>query len=399
LQAGFLGAYGNTWVGTPAFDALAAEGFAFDWALADSPSLERFFRAAWTGLPAIAADPSEPPASLPALYRRAGGRALLVCDDPAVARLPWVEDFDECEVLSASQVRRPAGSVEETHLAQFFARAAQRVESAEPGTLVWLHSQGLAGTWDAPLELRNRYAEEDDPLPPAGVDPPSRLLPERVDPDELLGFGFAYAGQVAALDECLGLLLAAIDESRLGRDALVIVTAPRGFPLGEHGRLGPCDEPLYEENVHVPLLLRFPDRAGALGRGQALVEPADLFGTLVEWCEGGPGQSEQQTTGRNEFRPTGLLPLVRGEVGKLRDRVLLVSEHDRAIRTPAWYLRVSQQDGEERLELFAKPSDRTEVNEVADRCGEIAVDLAAVLAEGIAGGARELGESLVTIVD
>ena len=38
----------------------------------------------------------------------------------------------------------------------------------------------------------------------------------------------------------------------------------------------------------------------------------------------------------------------------------------RAIRTPAWYLRHAAEP-----ELYAKPDDRWEVNDVADRCDEV----------------------------
>ena len=71
----------------------------------------------------------------------------------------------------------------------------------------------MAGPWDAPLALRQQFADEDDPEPPEFVEPPDRVLPDDFDPDELLGITHAYAGQVALVDLCLGMLLDAIDES------------------------------------------------------------------------------------------------------------------------------------------------------------------------------------------
>ena len=62
-----------------------------------------------------------------------------------------------------------------------------------------------------------------------------------------------------------------------------------------------------------------------------------------------------------------LMPLVRGEVESVRDRLLLSSpDAETAIRTPAWYLRQSDPP-----ELFAKPDDRWEVNDVANRCHDV----------------------------
>ena len=74
------------------------------------------------------------------------------------------------------------------------------------------------------------------------------------------------AGQVALADMCLGMLLDCLDEHRLRGETLFVATSPRGYPLGEHRRVGPCDEPLYGELLHVPLLIRFPGSKHALVR-------------------------------------------------------------------------------------------------------------------------------------
>ena len=48
------------------------------------------------------------------------------------------------------------------------------------------------------------------------------------------------------------------------------------------------------------------------------------------------------------------------------DRLCLVAGAERAIRTPAWHFR-----GGDEPELFAKPDDRWEVNNVATRCPDV----------------------------
>ena len=51
----------------------------------------------------------------------------------------------------------------------------------------------------------------------------------------------------------------------------------------------------------------------------------------------------------------------------MRDRFCILGEGpDRAIRTPAWMLRTAAAS-----ELYAKPDDRWEVNDVAGRCRDI----------------------------
>ena len=147
-----------------------------------------------------------------------------------------------------------------------------------------------------------------------------------------------------------------------------MLTSPRGFPLGEHRRVGPCDETLYGELVHVPLIVRLPEGVGAAGRSPALVEPADLWATLLQ-CAGVADLPPSPTAG-------SLLGIIREEVAELRDRLCIVGDDpDRAIRTPAWYLRTAAES-----ELYAKPDDRWEVNNVAVRCHEVVESLQGVLA-------------------
>jgi arylsulfatase A-like enzyme len=203
------------------------------------------------------------------------------------------------------------------------------------------------------------------------------MLPADYDPDELLGICQSYAGQVTLLDACLGALMEEIEQLPSAEQTLLVVTSARGFPLGEHRRVGPADDALYAETVHVPWIMRFPDRLAASDRSSALVQPCDLTPTLVDWL--GLPVEDERSFGRS------VLPLVRGDVESLRDRALVAGHGgQRAIRTPAWYMLVEggivegsaerSADVGGRAELFAKPDDRWEVNDVADRCPTV-VDL------------------------
>jgi arylsulfatase A-like enzyme len=214
------------------------------------------------------------------------------------------------------------------------------------------------------LDYRRSYCDDDDPAVPTTAEVPDRLLSENFDPDEALGASQTYAGQISLLDGCLDALLQELDESEAGRDTLLVVTSARGFPLGEHRRIGPCDEALYGELVHVPLFVRFPDRADAAARTQALVEPADLWASLWQYLN----------VGDLPRSPTALswLPIIAQEASAPRhDRLCTAGvNNDRSIRTPAWYLH-DVGDGE----LYVKPDDRWEVNNVSNRCLEIVESL------------------------
>jgi hypothetical protein len=207
--------------------------------------------------------------------------------------------------------------------------------------------------------------EEGDPEPPLSADVPDRMLPGNFDPDELLGFSQAYAGQVTLLDTCLGALLEFLQTSRVGDQTALVLLSARGFPLGEHRRLGACDEALYNELVHVPLVLRFPDGLGAAGRSSTLVQPSDLWATLLDlW-----GVSVEDPP----FAAHNLMPLVREVAAGARDRLGIAGiGSERAIATPVWYLRMPPSGSDE---LYVRPDDRWQVNDVTDRCSEVAEKL------------------------
>ena len=94
LHAGYLGAYGNTWIETPALDQLAFDSFVADQFLIDSPSLETVYRSYWHGRHA-AADAAEPDAraALAELLATAGVNAALLTDERAVSGHPSGRGF------------------------------------------------------------------------------------------------------------------------------------------------------------------------------------------------------------------------------------------------------------------------------------------------------------------
>jgi hypothetical protein len=397
LQTGMVGAYGNTWIETPAFDHLAADGFLFERAVIDSPRLDSLYRAYWQGLHAMApADVKNPwTDALPNRLAKAGIVTALVTDEPWLAAHPGAAGFAQRELVELEKVTEPADEIAQTQLARLFAVASARTLQLPQPFCLWLHAGSIGRVWDAPLELRNRYAEQDDPAPFAGVDVPCRRLAKNFDPDELLAVAHAYAGQVTLLDECLAGLFDALVESPAGRSTLVVVLSARGFPLGEHGWLGPCDEAVYSEVAQIPWLLRLPDGQGASERTQALAQPADLHATLADWCG-----LDVESAMPHAARGRSLLPLVTSVLDDSnypRDRACISAPpHERAIVTPAWFLRVdaagtlpaaaerdrsSRDSGASEIELFAKPEDRFEVNEVSNRAVDVVSELLAALTQ------------------
>jgi arylsulfatase A-like enzyme len=419
LSAAYLGAYGNTWAQTPALDRLAAESLVFDRAIVDTPEIEAQYRSLWFGLHALCPTRRKiGKLSLPAQMAAAGYHTSLISDMATIAALEAGSDFADQTLVNpigsgSSAVAVPTDknqrikdSIEATDAANFFDVAQDCLTKLSEPFFAWLHTGTLGRTWDAPLEYRGQYADEEDPTPNESADVPNKLLAEDFDPDELLAFTHAYSGQVSLIDELIGGYWAALAEAGRTDNLLFVLYSPRGFPLGEHRRVGTADLALHAELTHVPLLIRTPSSKAATnqsssdstGRTQAIVQPADLPATILDYCELQSG--DLSVTQEKAVIPVGngrsVLTLIRGADLAQFDRACIISSKQHGMVTPAWSLRVSVIDpsgnqgksersstesNDAKHELFVKPDDWFEVNEVSNRCGEIVAKLETVYAQ------------------
>ncbi len=368
LGAGWLGPYGNTWLDTPNFNRVAARSLLCETVIADTPNLPGSCRTYWTGRHALESD-DKGRRALAALASAAGARTVLVSDDRQVTDHPLATGFDERHLLPDISATKCAKTIERTGLFSLFDAARKELEHQTRPFLLWVHARGMTGPWDAPLELRYQFADEEDPDPPTFTDPPNVLLPEDFDPDELLGFVHAYAGQVSLTDMCLGMLLECIDGHPLKHETLLVVTSPRGYPLGEHRRVGLANEALFSELLHVPLMIQFPNQAHALTRCGQVIQPSEVYSLVGAECGWQSHGGKHMSTLLREFQDGAAVGNVACAVGP----------GQRAIRTPAWFMRELETSDGPRRELFAKPDDRWEANEVASRCGDTADVLAGEL--------------------
>jgi len=304
--------------------------------------------------------------SLAVELRTAGVKTILLTDEPQIAHHPLAEDFAEVIELDPPWAEHLAVEVEGTHFGRCFISLMDRLSTIEEPFFLWCHFGGLSKVWDAPFWFRRWYQLPGDPSPPKFVEAPRRTLDADYDPDELWGICQAYAGQVTLLDACLGAFCDFLEDLSFFRHTLLNVISAGGFPLGSRGRIG-GEKDLTSESVHVPWLLRLPDAAAAALRCQALVGPTDLWATLREWQQLGPIKPSPFAA--------SVLSLVRQESTSLHDRLCLIDNTGvRAIRTPAWYLWAAEQP-----QLYVKPDDQWEVNDVAPRLPHIVEGLQAAL--------------------
>jgi len=312
---GAIGPYGNEFTVTTHLDRLAAEGIVYDRHYAEVPDPAGACRI-WWNPEALAAFPHR------VLVRCTRDTQLV----EAFHIVHHVRTFDELiELLPGILDALPTDG------------------------LLWIEFDSLIPPWVVPANLFELYiedlieedAEEAEPIEPWS-DPPIGWF-DRDDAAswELLHRSFAAA--MTAFDAGLGRMFELFRERKLDEIATWAFTGSFGWPLGEHGILGPFRAWLYEEFVHVPMIIRRPAAAEAGLRFSGFTQHADFWNILnsVEvkrdavvsrWAV---GESEEAAIRTDEFAL--LLPL----------------------RTP--------EDEPRPPELYLKPGDRWEANNVQPR--------------------------------
>lgn len=89
-----------------------------------------------------------------------------------------------------------------------------------------------------------------------------------------------YAASVMHVDECLGILLDALDLHDLWRNTLVIFTTDHGTFNGARDRLGKMQTHQFDPLAHIPLIIAHPS-VGHGERRDQLVQLVDLYPTVL----------------------------------------------------------------------------------------------------------------------
>ncbi len=104
---------------------------------------------------------------------------------------------------------------------------------------------------------------------------PNVTMPNPRNADEMR----VYLAMVANLDDNVGRLLNAVDNSARADNTLVIFTSDHGEMHGSHGRIHKMVP--YAEALDVPLIMRWPKRIAAGRRADVLLGPMDWLPTLA----------------------------------------------------------------------------------------------------------------------
>jgi arylsulfatase A-like enzyme len=449
FHAGYLSCYGNEWISTPALDRLAADGVLFDQHLADVPDTAATRRAWRTGryqLPPIEGIPEAEtsPSGLDLLAElgKSGVRTVLVADGSRPLPPEFMAGWDEMEVVTSL--------VEEaTFLEQTVESARATLQRLAPldNWLLWIDLSTLLPPWEVPAEFSDPYFqvpeteqliaeeeedeewdededfeteepdeeeveeevieeefEEEEAVAPSDeeegveeeilitpwLDPEPGLI-DTEDDEPFMRLQASYAAAVSFLDAAVDALYQEVSRLELAASSLFILMGDHGLALGEHDVVGPYRPWLHDELIHTPLLLVLPPslasgRETANIRVSALTQSPDLMPTLLDAFgvpipEGLQGHS--------------LLPLAREEVECVRDYAVCGLRQGEAaewcLRIPEWaYLLPAPPPGDpERVpQLYRKPEDRWEANDLLQHRLDLAEGLEQTLREFVAAVQR-----------
>jgi choline-sulfatase len=382
-RADRMGFLGSTRGLTPALDAFARTATVFTRAYAQAPITTVSHATLLTGTYPPTHRVSEfgapLPASVPYLpdllkrqgYRTAAFVGSLMLDPKGGAAPGFDRGFDVYD--AGFRIRRPGDdryqSVERRG-DQVASRAIAWLAGARAPFFLWVHLFDPHDPYDPPSDLVKRFASA------------------------------PYDGEVTSADRAVGRLLTALGPAVGG--TVVAVAADHGEALGEHGE-ATHGVFLYEETLHVPLVVGFPERRGAGARVTARVRLADLAPTLLEAAAiPVPAAMQGQT----------LLPLTRA-ASKAGDRPVY-AETMYPRQAFGWAPLVSwradrflyiRAPARELYDLVADPATARNVADTRGRVAdglesELATFLAAPGVSGRAGGARvdpEVAERLAAL--
>jgi arylsulfatase A-like enzyme len=195
-----------------------------------------------------------------------------------------------------------------------------------------------------------------------------------------------YDANLRWADWGIGEVVRLLRERGLLENTLLVVTSDHGEAFGEHGYIF-HSHAVYDEFVHIPLLIRFPGRQRLVGRVAALTQTVDLLPTVCDlYGIDYPGESVQGSS---------LLPLLDGSGGALRDYAFASSVGPwptYLVRDAQWSLMLFR--GGTLQALYDLQRDPKQTTNLIDEHRDTAARMTAALEEFAGMQGRSLAELL-----
>jgi uncharacterized protein (TIRG00374 family) len=302
LRADHLPGYGYSAIHTPALDAFAADSVRFEHAYANASWTRPSFASLLTGRYASSHGVMSKSSSLPdeadsigEVFSRAGYATGGVVTNYNIAPFfNFQQGFAEYRYLAPDFLFGASDTAAKLSLLQVLRRVDEKARAAtgssRPGSayqdavvvnrelLSWLDARDPKRPWLAFVG----YMDPHDPYyehPYNGVGY-SRAAHVKPEPREAERLRKLYDGEIAFWDQHFGELVAELKKRGLYDALTIVVTADHGEEFMEHGGFW-HGTTLYDEQLHVPLYVKLPNRQRAGSTVSHWVESVDVMPTLV----------------------------------------------------------------------------------------------------------------------
>lgn len=161
-----------------------------------------------------------------------------------------------------------------------------------------------------------------------------------------------YYAQITYLDDKIGRLLAALDETGQRESTVIVYVSDHGEMLGEHGLWHKCN--FYEQSARIPMLIAHPQQLPTGRRISKVVSMVDLTAALIDMMGAEP---------ISPLDGDSLLPLLNGQADHWKDEALSEFYADGATRPWAmlrqgrYKLVYSYQEDPELYDLVNDPGE------------------------------------------
>jgi len=302
LRADHLGCFGYALPTSPHIDALAADGILWTNVVAQASWTTPATASILTGLDPLAHQATRVglrinPAvqTLAERLAAAGYRTgAFVTNLNVAGHLGFERGFQDFTYLP-EELTRPTLHVLSDELNR---AVVPWLEQRDPRPFfLYVHASDPHAPYTPPVELAEQLAHG-AALPFPVIEDGVRRFRGEPKPsarDDLAGLVALYDGEVRFTDESFGQLLAELDRLGLSGGTVVVLAADHGEEFYDHGGFE-HGHTLYDELLHVPLVLRLPSHRGGGQRSSRLVRQIDIAPTLLDLAGVGgadslPGES------------------------------------------------------------------------------------------------------------
>jgi arylsulfatase A-like enzyme len=288
LRADHLGLYGYDRPTTPELDALGARGVVFDHAFSTSPSTLESVTSLFTGTAALV-DPDQLPAleAIQTLFKEAGFATHAVIANPWLFSALFQEGFDHhwngtdwgpntTESVARMARKQIEMSAESGRRGFFCFHFLDPHDPYEAPERVGFY-EGRPILRRLPLHKLSGEKRLTDRYEATGF--LGKPTPAYLTDDELRFLEAEYDEEIRFLDRHLAAVVEAFEAQGMLEDTLIAVTSDHGEEFMDHGLLKHGFQ-LYDELVHVPLVLHWPNGLEP-GRRDTLASGIDLPTTLL----------------------------------------------------------------------------------------------------------------------